>query len=273
MEYRGSLRFPGGAVTNPVTHRPGADPRRPGADRHEPAQIGVYRRRSAQGTALRSMRSQVRILSGALNGRGPQGPRPSSFKGRIRTCDRTWAVVHRFGPMRHCGGRRSTGSFARLARMGEAHRSHILSGALVEDVAPVGSEKPIAVWERLTEGPRDSYGRVAGGLMCPGDGPKKGQMAGVETRTGRHARLGYAMACIRRTGRREETFSVNRKIRLRAGRSGDGSRQPAHARPPRPTRVAQPPGHQGSRHPRHGGSAKRGSRMRSSEAPVGDGVR
>ena len=33
----------------------------------------------------------------------------------------------------------------------------------------------------------DSYGRVAVGLMCPGDGPKKGQMAVLETRTGRHA--------------------------------------------------------------------------------------
>ena len=138
--------------------------------------------------------------------------------------------------------------------------------------APVGSEGPIAGRERLTEGPRDSYGRVAVGLMCPGDGPKKGQMAVLETRTGRHARPRHAMACIRRTGRREEPFSVSRKIRLRAGRSGDGSRQPAHARLPRPTRVAQPPGHQGSRHPMHGGSAKRGSRMRSSEAPAGDGV-
>lgn len=36
---------------------------------------------------------------------------------------------------------------------------------------PVGSEKPIAVRERHTGGPRDSYCRVAGGLMCPGDGP------------------------------------------------------------------------------------------------------
>jgi hypothetical protein len=141
------------------------------------------------------------------------------------------------------------------------------------DFPAVGSEKPIAVRERLAEGPRDNQGRVAGGLMCLGDGPKKGQMVGLETRTGRHARLGYAMAWIRRTGRREGTFSVNRKIRLRAGRSGDGSRQPAHARLLHPARVAQPPGHQGRRHPMHGGSAKRGSRMRSYEAPVGDGVR
>ena len=90
----------------------------------------------------------------------------------------------------------------------DARRSGVSwsSGGVEYARAPVGSEKPIAVRERLTEGPRDNYGRVAGGLMCPGDGPKKGQMAGLETRTGRHARLGHAMACIRRTGRREETF-------------------------------------------------------------------
>jgi len=65
MEYRGGLRFLGGAVTNPVTHRTGADPHRPGAPRCEPLQIGAFRCRSVQGTALRSMRSPVRILSGA----------------------------------------------------------------------------------------------------------------------------------------------------------------------------------------------------------------
>ena len=76
----------GPAVAYRVTHRPGADPRRPGAGRREPLQIGVYRCGSAQVTALRSMRSQVRpdaslrgskstalVREGTEDGRRPPG--------------------------------------------------------------------------------------------------------------------------------------------------------------------------------------------------------
>jgi len=60
----------------------------------------------------------------------------------------------------------------------------------------VDSEKPIAVRERLGEGPRDNYGRVGGGLVCPGDEPGKNEMASLQTHTARNARLGHVMVCI-----------------------------------------------------------------------------
>ena len=83
---------PGDPVTNPVTHRAGADPHRPGAPRRKPLQIGAYRRRSALGTALRSMRSEVRILSGALGWPGSQRDPGFLRCDRIRTSDRTEVV-------------------------------------------------------------------------------------------------------------------------------------------------------------------------------------
>ena len=39
----------------------------------------------------------------------------------------------------------------------------------------MGSEKSIAVGERLTEGQRDAYVGAAGGMVRPGESPERGQ--------------------------------------------------------------------------------------------------
>lgn len=83
--------------------------------------------------------------------------------------------------------------------------------------APVGSEKPIAMWERLAEGPRDNHGGVAGGIMCPGEEPERGHVAVRGSAWDDSRGVGHAMVWIRRTERREGPSSVNRRSGCPAG--------------------------------------------------------
>ena len=41
----------------------------------------------------------------------------------------------------------------------------------------MGGERSIAVRERMAEGPRDNYGRAAGGILWPDDEPEMGREA------------------------------------------------------------------------------------------------
>ena len=100
---------------------------------------------------------------------------------------------------------------------------------LVSAVRGVGSEKSIAVGERLTEGPRDNHGGAAGKIMRADRGQEVVPGLACDDSHG----VGHGMARIRWTGRGEEPSCGNRDFRLRAGRSGDGARRPAGARLPR----------------------------------------